>query len=186
MGEKSQDKLKTIGIIITILVGITIILAYLGYDDTDKIKKVFDNSDEGDPFNITITPSFIEEGPYTGYNNFPEQIPITFTLNLNKDKNITYIKLDQNAVIIDRKDKTSQTKVSTISWTNKHDYDPIFYKDSNSYSFSESLKAEGKLWGCQNCFMGEDRPYIFTFPITYVEDGGSKQVYSVKVEFPIV
>ncbi len=95
--------------------------------------------------------------------------------------------MNDNAVIVDRENKTFQTKVASISWKNQnYQYTSrIFYKDSFTYSSSTTLQAEGLLSACQNCFMGKDYPYIITFNFIYSEGDGIKKPYSLPIELPI-
>jgi len=182
----SQKIIVTISIILGILLTIIGILAFFKINTIDDL--IPNGVNTSPPLTISIEPSFIEEGQYTDFNNIPQQIVIKFTLTVNPDKNITYIELNQNSVIIDRKDKTSQTKVSSIYWTDIADNSHVFYYapySSYYYPISKSLEAEGKLWGCQNCFMGEDHPYTFTFNFIYAESDNYKKPYSVTIELPI-
>jgi hypothetical protein len=143
------------------------------------------------PFNVTVNPSFIQERQSQSVSYSMDQIPITFTLILNPNKNITYIELDSNAVIVDRENKTDQTKVSSIVWTGgtSQNQNVVFYYSSSSYysyPYQGRLNAKGYLWDCSNCFMGKNYPYIFTFNFIYTEGNGVKQSYPITTRVPII
>ncbi|MCA9485730.1 MAG: hypothetical protein KC506_02715 [Nanoarchaeota archaeon] len=178
-----SKKLKSVYTFLGILVAITILLAFFGIKGDDFIPK----GNKEDPFRIFIEPSFIEEGQYTDIRGYPQYIGLKFKLVPNENLNITYIEVKESSIVIDREGKSPQTKISSnIKW-NKNYNDYVFYYSYETYfSRQISLEVEGSLWGCQNCFMGEKYPYIFTFPITYSIDDGAKQVYNVVVKLPIV
>jgi len=182
----SQKKLKKINLILCILVAITILLTFLlkmilgaGHIIPDPNPKP--------PFEVSVDHPVIPEGQYTDYNGFPGKVPLKFTLTINPNKNITYLELKESAVIVDRENKNTLTKYATsINWEKTADKEHIFYRDSSNLWNSNSLKAEGWLWGCQNCFMGEYAPYIFTFNFIYAENSGTKQSYPITMKIPIV
>ncbi|HDZ61438.1 MAG TPA: hypothetical protein ENH46_07025 [Candidatus Pacearchaeota archaeon] len=178
-----MGKLNKVSLIIGILAGIAIVLTFL-------ITLIFPNipsGDKGEPFKISVTPSFINEGQYTDYNGAPSKVPLKFTLTINSNRNITYLELKEDAVIVDRKNKNSQTKyANSIAWTKKASSGYVFYRGSSNIGYSNSMGAEGWLWGCQNCFMGENSPYVITFNFIYTEDSGTKQSYPVTIKIPIV
>ena len=133
------------------------------------------------PFSISISPSFIEEKQSEGYND----IPIKFTLTLNPNKNITSLGLKEDNILVDRVNRTAQTKVSSIRWTKTSSSSYVFLKETYTNPYSNTLTAEGYLWDCPNCFIGEDHPYTFTFTFTYSEEGGPPKVYTTILELPI-
>lgn len=182
----SQKKLKKIHLILYILVAMTIILPFF-ISGIIHLGKVIPGPNPKPPFEISVEPSFIPEGQYTDYNGFPGEVPFKFTLTINPNINITYLKLKEDAVIVDRENKNSQTKyANSINWEKTADREHIFYLGSSNLGHSNSLNAEGWLWGCQNCFMGEYAPYVFTFNFIYAEDSGTKQPYPATIKIPII
>ena len=178
MRNSDKSLIYTISLFVIIVGGIIGVLNYFNIHPPEINPKPVDNDA---PFNVSVEPSFIEEGTYQDYNG----IPIKFILTFNPNKNITSLTLNENAVIVDRENRTTQTKVSSIYWTKTSNSNYVFYKDSYTYSFSNSLEAEGKLWECENCFMGEDKPYIFTFNFIYTE-GSIKKTQTSIVKLPII
>ncbi|MBR9701307.1 hypothetical protein GOV13_00105 [Candidatus Pacearchaeota archaeon] len=164
-----------------LIVGIIVGLIIIGGFVIALIPYISDTiTDSNPPFDITISPDYINEGQYDEFN-------FKFTLTMLSGRNITFLKLAKSNVIVDRVDKNPQTKVSkNINWDKDYDDNYVFYKGSNSFGFSRKLDAEGSLWGCDNCFMVEQFPYKFTFTFTYSEDGGEEKPLILEKIIPIV
>lgn len=175
MIKGKKGRLEQVYWIVGIIVGFIVIVGVL----SPIWIKILDKITDTPPFDIIITPDYINEGQY-------DKFDFKFTLNIDPNRNITSLKLTESNVIVDRQGKNSQTKVSNnILWektSNRGEY--IFYKES--YYSSSKLEAEGSLWGCNNCFMVEEFPYKFTFTFIYSEDGGEEKPLILEKIIPII
>jgi len=165
-----------LGAIVTILVGIWAIMGFSPIMEWnfDKVR--------GSPFEITVSPNFIEEGIYK------EGVLLTFAIIPNEDMNITSLQLLEKNVIINRLDKTEQTQVATINWKNTKNGDYIIYENIEPSRYIQKIQTKeitGLLYGCENCFMGKTHTYEFTFTLQYKENEGALITKIIKISIPI-
>ncbi len=178
--SKKSSIMIVLGAIVLIL---TIISLTQGIFGISPIKEwtIFQPKEEN-PIEILIKPNYINEGQYKG------GIDIEITIPNLKENNITSLKLTQSNIIVDRLNKNDQTEVSSyVRWEDEYNDNYLFHYTGQQYlPFSGTLEAKGKLFDCENCFMGEDSPYIFTFVIQYTQGDEPLTTATIKVEVPII
>lgn len=176
-----MDSLTKVSLIVGIVVGLIIIGGTLAgiWKSVGGVVK-----EGGTPFSLTVQPEFIPEGDYRStstYNN-DGGVPLKFNLILN-NKDLTYLELSN--VIVDRENKNSLTKFAdSLQWKR---YDGRYYGEQPKVlSTSSNLQSfDARLYGCQNCFMGEESPYVITFNFIYSISNGTKQSYPYRIKIPI-
>jgi hypothetical protein len=170
-----------IGVIVALVVIVGGLLAIFGFDSIPElIGDVTNNPPSSIPFTIEISPSYFDEGNYDSYDE------ILFSIELIKksNRNITYLELSKENFKVSRKDEGLNKPTSKVNWKDSRS-ETILSINSHSYYSSSNLKAEGEMNLCQNCFIGTDYPYIFTFTIYYKEDGGELKSETFEEEIPI-
>ncbi len=174
-------KIKTIIAISTGFLGLilTFLLIIISIPEAGNVIK--NNIPNNDPIKISIEPTSINEGQYS-------EIPIKLTLSTG-DSNITFLELTKDNMIIDRLNKNSQTMVAKgiWKWEGVYNNENIFYCKNEWYSQCNNLMETTAEWnGCENCFMGEEFPYIFTFIIKYREGNEPIKTVTKNIEIPIL
>lgn len=166
-----------LGVIVSILTIIALFMSIFGIQPVKNWHLSLQREDRS-PFEVIVTPKSIQEGQYE------KGLEITVTI-LNRDnRNITFLELTQENVILDRLNKTEQTKVSSINWEESKPSLIIYEKAMYGRPF-EKIPIKGKLWGCENCFMGENSPYKITFTFKYKEEGNPIKFESIEKIIPI-
>ena len=172
-------KLKILAVILGLI--LTALLIVVTLPQAGKV--IGDTIPKRGSIYISLEPQYINEGQY-------DEIPIKIILSVEKDRNITYLELKKDNIIIDREGKNSQTKVAKNIWNWKGDYNDlsVFYCKSGGYLScgKRTMESTAKLRGCKNCFMGEEFPYVFTFIIKYSEGGGIIKTITKEVKIPII
>lgn len=183
MKKNTKNILWILGIMASLVLAI---IAVLNWAD---IKPNGNSIIQKDPFQISISPSSINEGQY---EKFDKKLLFTITIIPNFNLNITSFELSRNNIIVDRLNKNSQTAFSErfcISDSSHPDcyYDFLFQCPSYSWhheNCNKKYEASVVLEGCQNCFYGSSFPYQITFTINYAEDG-DKKTFTKSIEIPI-
>ena len=167
--------------VLAIIVGIiTDAQTLIGFPPIKNWEIFKSNKDFNLDLGLVIEPEFIQEGQYD------DGVPITISIPNIYTKNITYLKLRGEDILIDRINKTDQTKSSSsIRWNDNDDF-PLYYNPPYSGSeFDTKLVATGYLLGCNNCFFGENSPYRFKFIIKYKTGDGLEDVITIEKIIPI-
>ncbi len=179
-----MTKKSSIGIILALILIIGGLLGLLGYKSIPDLIKNFP-SQNSEPFIIKISPEYFDEGNYDNSDKIPFSIEIT----RKAGKNITFLELSKSNFKVSRDDEGLNKPTSQVNWKNTNDQ--IFsFSYSNPYpnypysSFS-TIKSQGEMSTCKNCFIGNDYSYIFTFTIYYKENGGQLTSQPFKKIIPI-
>jgi hypothetical protein len=165
----------------TIIAGITLLVLILTNlsQITDNITGNPINTDN--PFIIELSPTYFDEG---NYNYQYDEIPFSIDLIKKFGRNITYLELSKDNFKVSRKDGGLNKPTSQVNWKDSRSDILISINPSGYYS-SSNLKAEGEMSLCQNCFIGDNYPYVFTFTIYWKEDGRELKSEIFNVEIPI-
>ncbi len=189
MRKKDKKIVKILGIILTIILiigGFIAILNFFGINSFRDIPSI----PNSDTFQISISPSSINEGQYD--KGYPFEIIIT----PNSQLNITYFELKKSNILIDRKNKNTQPAISSGFCITQNYYPaPDCYFDSffscstlSSSYYPENCNKQYSvsviLSGCPNCFYGSSFPYQITFNIVYSVDN-IKKTFTKYIEIPI-
>ena len=139
--------------------------------------------DNGKDFTIKIEPDFISVGQYE------DGFPIKIIVEGLDENNITSFSLKKEDITITRLNKNSQTQTSTQlqSWDRYTSGDYVFNENGHiRIGRMGKLEAEAKMWGCNNCFVGESSPYQFQFVIHYSKDSGDSKAVTKIIELPLI
>lgn len=155
-----MDNKKNIGIILTIILIVAGFLGLLGYKSIPAFFKDIPVP-HSDPFEVQLSPQEIYQGQYT-YQN-----PKDFKLTITPDKtiNITSIKIKEDNFQIIREITGERLN---IKWEYNYGGD-IF--DSSRSLYYNLINKEFEIYGCDNCFFGDNRDYTLRMIIDYSVDG---------------
>ena len=173
----------TIGIIVGLVIIVGGLLTIFGFA---SLPDLWDNvSDKKNlPFEIKLSPEYFDEGNYDNYY----KIPFSIEINKKTRSNITYIELSEENFKVSRKDEDLNKPTSRVNWKSSRSDKIISFGNLNpsytSYPFSKT-KAEGEMSLCQNCFIGTEYPYLFTFTIYYKEGSGELKSETFNEIIPI-
>jgi len=175
-----MNSLERTSLIIGIIVGLIIIGGAL----LSIWRNVGDTINSNDvPFDIKLSPTYFDEGNYDPYHN----IPFLIEIFPKSGKNITFLELKKDNFKVSRKDGGLNKPNSNVIWKDSNS-DNIFYFNPSSqyyhYPFS-TMKSEGKMSICNNCFIGDNYPYLFTFTIYYKENSGELKFKTFNEIIPI-
>ena len=176
----SKKEWITLGSIVAILTIIYLIMQIFNLPSLPELFESFQNPKKPS-ISILIKPDHVNEGQYEDGMTIQLIIPDIDELN------ITSLKLAKNGVIIDRLNKNDQTIVaSQIRWGDKSSNDFVInYRKGMSSRNNINLTASGFWYGCTNCFMGKESPYIFKFTLQYQVNDGHLTPLILDVEVPI-
>jgi len=172
-------KKKHLTTILTILSIVVILLGLWGYNSFPELWKDLVRP-KSLPFEVRLSPEYFDEGNWE-YNQGYE-IPFSIELTKKSGRNITYLELSKDSFQVSRKDEGLNKPSSRVNWKDSRS-DNLITIGSNS--FSSDLKAEGSMDICQNCFIGTNYPYAFTFTIFYKENGGELKSKTFEEIIPI-
>ncbi len=178
--RKKDTRIAVIISILTIIVFLSTILingkTIAGWFTKNPSASASNSND----LDLILEPRYINEGSYN-------EIPIKITIPIN-EKNISYLRLSKSNIVINRLNKNEQTKTSSLyKWGDySKNEDAIYYSEPSTIGFTRNLTSFAYLWGCDNCFMGENSPYQFIFTIQYQKNNGPLQVVVIEKTIPII
>lgn len=162
----------SIGVILTLILIVGGILALAGYKSIPDLWYDVtggNNVDDSIPFRVNLSPEYFDEGNYESYN----KIPFSIEINQITGRNITYLELSKSNFKASREDGNLNKPTSYVNWKDSNSNNVFSFSYSENYHNQlSSLKSEGQMSLCQNCFIGTDYPYIFTFTVYYKENNG--------------
>lgn len=181
-----MTKNSTLGVVLTLILIVGGLLGLLGYK---SIPDLFNNNvtqETSEPFVVKISPEYFSEGNYDYY----DKIPFSIEINQKVGRNITYLELSKSNFKVSRDDKGLNKPSSQVNWKDSRSENILFFDYSNYYStyshtFPSSLKSEGEMSLCKNCFIGDSYPYVFTFTIYYKENAGELNSKTFELTVPI-
>jgi len=159
-------KNHSIGIVLTLILIVVGLLGLFGYqsipDLFDKIPK-----ENSEPFVIKLSPEYFDEGNYDYY----DKILFSIEIIQKSGGNITFLELSEANFKVSREDSGLNKPTSQVNWKNSRSQN-IFSFSYSTYSYSSftSMKSEGEMSTCKNCFIGTEYPYVFTFTVYYKEN----------------
>lgn len=180
MKRKNKINWTALGVVITGLALIVTIIVYWPQIKDTLFPDDF-NQNKDLPFYVNISPQYFDEGHYE-YRY--DRIPFSIEVNKKTDRNITYLELSKTNFEVSRKDGGLNKPTSQVNWKDSRSDYILHFGEYSSYRYFP-LSAEGEMVICQNCFIGKDFPYIFTFTIYYKEDNGDLKIETFNIETPI-
>lgn len=159
---------STLGVILALVLIVATLLGIFGYKSIPELFNGMTDSEDSIPFVVNLSPEYFNEGNYE-YNN---KIPFSIEVFQKNGRNITYLELSKDNFKVSRKDDGLNKPTSNVNWKDYQSDIILSFDYSYPYSrtFPSSLKSEGEMALCNNCFIGDTYPYIFTFTIYYKEN----------------
>jgi len=173
---------KNLGIILTAILIVGGLLALAGYKSIPDLVDGL-SQENSVPFTVQLSPLYFDEGSF----DYNYKIPFSIEAIQKNKRNITYLELSQDNFKVSRDDGGLNKPTSNVRWKDSRS-ENIFYFDPSrtySYKFPSSLKSEGEMVTCPNCFIGDTYPYIFTFTIYYKENDGDLKSETFEEIIPI-
>ena len=157
---------KDISFVVAALTIVVLLLGLFGYKSLPELfKPIVSNNDV--PFDVKISPEYFNEG----YSDYQDSFPISLKVIPKQNRNITTLELSKDNFKITREDRgLNKPRSKYIVWETPDYQRNIISYPSSSWDYNNYLEAKGKLLGCDNCFIGDNYPYVFTFTIYYKED----------------